>query len=366
MRSPRPCVVSATGTRPSSDPEVDGVVFVQMDGVPFPVAHWALQSGTMPTLARWVSSGSHRLDEWTVQLPCTTPASQQGILHGTCDRVPAFRWYDRELGRVLVANRPADAAVIEERASNGRGLLADDGVSVSNLFSGDAPLSMMTMSKVNIGRGSRETRRMVARFVARPDGFTRSIARTTAEVVRERFQAASQRRRNVVPRMHRSWTFALLRAVSNALMRDLNLAIVAHQMMRGARSIYVDFVDYDEVAHHAGGTRLESLEVLTRLDQALAVLEAVTQRVPTPLPLRGALRPRSVSGRAVRGPLRNHARHPVQRPHQPGRALPGGERRGLGSGGVDPRRPLRRPRRPRADREPGCCPAALALERRHR
>ena len=37
-------------------------------------------------------------------------------------------------------------------------------------------------------------------------------------------------------------------------MRDLNLAIVAHQMMRGARSIYVDFVDYDEVAHHAGGT----------------------------------------------------------------------------------------------------------------
>ncbi|WP_081683096.1 phage holin family protein [Marmoricola sp. URHB0036] len=267
-----------TGT--VSDPGVDGVVFVQMDGVPFPVAHWALQSGTMPTLARWVSSGSHRLDEWTVQLPCTTPASQQGILHGTCDRVPAFRWYDRELGRVLVANRPADAAVIEARASNGRGLLADDGVSVSNLFSGDAPLSMMTMSKVNIGRGSRETRRTVARFVARPDGFTRSIARTTAEVVRERFQAASQNRRNVVPRMHRSWTFALLRAVSNALMRDLNLAIVAHQMMRGARSIYVDFVDYDEVAHHAGGTRLESLEVLTRLDQALAVLEEVTHECP--------------------------------------------------------------------------------------
>ena len=52
--------------------------------------------------------------------------------------MPAFRWYDRELGRVLVANRPADAAIIEERASNGRGLLADDGVSVSNLFTGDA------------------------------------------------------------------------------------------------------------------------------------------------------------------------------------------------------------------------------------
>jgi uncharacterized membrane protein YvlD (DUF360 family) len=263
-----------------ADPEIDGVVFVQMDGVPFPVAQWALQSGTMPTLARWVGSGSHRLEEWVVQLPCTTPASQQGILHGTCDRVPAFRWYDRELGRVLVANRPADAAIIEARASNGRGLLADDGVSVSNLFSGDAPLSMMTMSKVNLGRGSRETRQTVARFVARPDGFARSIARTTAEVARERFQARRQRRRGVVPRVHRSWTFALLRSVSNGVLRDLNLAIVARQMMRGARSIYVDFVDFDEVAHHAGVNRLEALEVLTRLDQAIAVLEAIERDAP--------------------------------------------------------------------------------------
>src|SRR6185312_10333658 len=115
----------------------------------------------VPTMRRWVSSGDHVLREWTPQLPCTTPASQQGILHGTCDRVPAFRWYDRELGRVLVANRPADAAIIEQRASNGRGLLADGGVSVSNLFSGDAPTAMMTMSKVSLGRGSRETRQTV-------------------------------------------------------------------------------------------------------------------------------------------------------------------------------------------------------------
>jgi uncharacterized membrane protein YvlD (DUF360 family) len=263
-----------------ADPEIDGVVFVQLDGVPFPVAHWALQSGTMPTLSRWVNSGSHRLQEWTVQLPCTTPASQQGILHGTCDRVPAFRWYDRELGRVLVANRPADAAIIEQRASNGRGLLADGGVSVSNLFSGDAPTAMMTMSKVSLGRGSRETRQTVARFVARPDGFARSISRTVAEVVRERFQASKQRRRDVVPRVHRSWTFALLRAASNGVMRDLNMAIVVRQMQRGARSIYVDFVDYDEVAHHAGVNRLEALEVLVRLDQVLSILESVAEGAP--------------------------------------------------------------------------------------
>ncbi|MGH3338177.1 MAG: phage holin family protein, partial [Propionibacteriaceae bacterium] len=96
-----------------ADPEVDGVVFVQLDGVAFPVLRWAIQAGRVQTLRRWVTSGDYVLREWTAQLPCTTPASQLGILHGTVAGVPAFRWYDRELGRVLIANRPADAAVIE-------------------------------------------------------------------------------------------------------------------------------------------------------------------------------------------------------------------------------------------------------------
>src|SRR5918995_60289 len=78
-----------------SDPTVDGVVFVQLDGVSFPVMQWVLRSGTMPTLRRWLDTGSHTVHEWTVQLPCTTPASQQAILHGSADGIPAFRLYYR-------------------------------------------------------------------------------------------------------------------------------------------------------------------------------------------------------------------------------------------------------------------------------
>src|SRR6187549_2879516 len=74
-----------------ADPEVDGVVFVQLDGVAFPVLGWAIQAGAVATLRRWVTSGDYVLREWTAQLPCTTPASQLGILHGTVAGVPAFR-----------------------------------------------------------------------------------------------------------------------------------------------------------------------------------------------------------------------------------------------------------------------------------
>ena len=154
------------------DPDVPGVLFVQVDGVPFPVLRWAVQAGAVPTVRRWLSSGGHVLHEWTPQMPCTTPASQLGLLHGTVAGVPAFRWYDRELGRVLVANRPADARVIEERASDGRGLLADDGVSISNLFTGDAQRSLMTMSRVEVKRGSTQTRRAFAWYLASPQRLT--------------------------------------------------------------------------------------------------------------------------------------------------------------------------------------------------
>ena len=101
-----------------------------------------------------------------------------------------------------------------------------------------------------------------------------------AEVVRERFQAVRQRRLGVHPRAHRSWTFAGLRAFSNCLLRDLNTVVVSEEMMRGARTIYVDYVDYDEIAHHAGGTRIESLAALGGLDQVVAILEKVAQRAP--------------------------------------------------------------------------------------
>ena len=254
-----------------SDPDVDGVVFVQLDGVSFPVMQWVLQSGTMPTLRRWLDSGSHAVHEWTVQLPCTTPASQQAILQGSADGVPAFRWYDRELGRVLVANRPDDASIIESRASTGHGLLADDGVSISNLFTGDAPKAVHDDEPAGGDAAGRAApARCSHASCSGPTAWSAASPGRSPRWSGSGSRRSRQRRLDVHPRVHRSWTFAGLRAFSNGLLRDLNTAVVSEEMMRGARSIYVDYVDYDEIAHHAGATRIESLAALGGLDQVLA------------------------------------------------------------------------------------------------
>jgi uncharacterized membrane protein YvlD (DUF360 family) len=260
---------------PITDPDVDGVVFVQLDGVPFPVLMWAVQAGRVTTLRRWVTSGEYLLREWTPQFPATTPASQLGILHGTVAGVPAFRWYDRELGRVLIANRGPDAAIIEQRATTGAGLLADDGLALGNLFTGDAPRAILTMSHLGQARDSAAARHTFAWFLTNPQGFTRGVVRTVAELMKERWQAARQNRLDILPRVHRGWTFAVLRAATNVMQRDFNTAVIAEEMRKGTKSIYVDYVDYDEIAHHAGMFRPESLAALDGLDRVLATLETL-------------------------------------------------------------------------------------------
>ncbi|WP_374238270.1 alkaline phosphatase family protein [Actinoplanes sp. DH11] len=255
--------------RPGTEP---GLLMVQLDGVAEPVLHWAVRAGNLPTLGHWLRSGSHSVRRWHTGLPSTTPASQAGILHGASRQIPGFRWYEKETGKLMVSNRPRDAAIIEERLSDGNGLLRDGGVSISNAFSGDAVTNLLTVSHAALpGRSARGW----AAFMASPYGFTRALVLGVAEVFTELHQARRQRRRNLQPRVSRSGAFLALRPAS-MLLRDVNVSLVAEQMARGVPAIYCDLVDYDEVAHHAGPARPESMRQLESLDAMLSVLERLT------------------------------------------------------------------------------------------
>jgi hypothetical protein len=252
--------------RPGTEP---GVLIVQLDGVAEPVLRWAIRAGNLPTLGHWLRSGSHAMRGWHTGLPSTTPASQAGILHGASRQIPGFRWYEKDSGRLMVSNRPRDAAVIQPRLSDGRGLLRDGGVSIGNVFSGDAATNLLTVSHAALpGRSARGW----AAFMASPYGFTRALVLGVGELITELHQARVQRRRNVQPRVSRSGVFLALRPAA-MLLRDVNVSLAAEQMARGAPVIYCDLVDYDEVAHHAGPARIESMRQLESLDRMLGVLE---------------------------------------------------------------------------------------------
>jgi hypothetical protein len=250
------------------------VLIVQLDGLSEPLLSWAVKAGNLPNLGRWLREGTHRHKPWHTGLPSTTPASQAGILHGNVTEVPAFRWYERDTGRLVVTNRPSDAAVVERRISDGRGLLADGGASISNIFSGDAPTSLLTVSNAALpGRSAHG----YAAFMANPYGLARGLILSAGEMLKEIHQARRQRRRGLSPRVRRGGAFVVLRAVTNVLLRDLNVALIAEQMARGTPVIYCDFVDYDEVAHHAGPARPEALHALEGVDRVLGTLQRLAR-----------------------------------------------------------------------------------------
>jgi uncharacterized membrane protein YvlD (DUF360 family) len=257
---------------PDSPRGAPGMLIVQLDGVGRELLRQAMVAGAMPTLSRWLREGSHRGYRWHTGLPATTPAGQAVLLYGDRRQIPSFRWFEKDRKRLMVANRPSDAQQIEQRLSTGRGLLADGGVSVSNLFSGDAPVRVLTMSDARLP--SRSTRGL-ASFATTSVGLVRTLVVFAGQVIEETYQARRQRRRDVRPRVTRNSVFALLRGVTTALLHDLNVAIVAEQMARGAPVIFVDFVDYDEIAHHAGPSRPESMRTLDGLDRVLRFFEQV-------------------------------------------------------------------------------------------
>ncbi len=157
-------------------------------------------------------------------------------------------------------------------------------MSISNLFSGDAPQSLLTMSGLRRGASGLGPSSSYAAFFTHPAGFLRALILTVGEMVKELFQARRQVRRGVEPRIHRGGSYVALRAVTNVFLRDLNVALVVEAMIRGAKSVYVDFVDYDEIAHHAGVTRGESLAALYGLDDTLRTLEQVIDSGIAPRP----------------------------------------------------------------------------------
>ena len=183
--------------------DIPGVVFVQLDGVPAPLLESEIRSGNIPTISRWVRSGSHTWTEWTapraldhagepgraaarqqprhprvpVVRPRAGPAPRRQPARGRRDhRGPGQQrpWAARRRRRQHlqpVLRRRRDLPAHDERAQGG-----DEGLGPSQSY---------------------------AAFFTHPAGILRAVIMTIGEMVKEVFQARRQVRRGVEPRIDR-------------------------------------------------------------------------------------------------------------------------------------------------------------------
>jgi uncharacterized membrane protein YvlD (DUF360 family) len=262
--------------------DVPGIIFLEIDGLARPVLQRAIRDGNVPHIASWVRAGTHRLDEWEPDLSSQTGASQAGILLGSNDGIPAFRWVEKATGKVMSCSSPDDCAEIERRLANGNGLLINDGASRGNLFSGEAAAVILTVSRMGAEKKANPGYRA---FLANGFNVTRLLVLFFWEAVLEKLAAIKQRRREVWPRGFRGGKYPFLRAALCVGVRDLIVFGVLTDMMRGRPAVYATFSSYDEVAHHSGLERPDTLEALRKLDQQFGRIERARRFAPRPYEL---------------------------------------------------------------------------------
>jgi uncharacterized membrane protein YvlD (DUF360 family) len=280
-------VVARYGRRvaPARDLDTPGLLFLEIDGLAHGVLLRAIRDGNAPAISAWIREGSHRLSRWETDWSSQTGACQAGLLHGDNDDMPAFRWWEKEHGRAIVTNHPRDAAELERRHSDGHGLLFADGASRANIVSGDAPHSLLTMSTVlRRDRHARIGQDYFAYF-ANPYNITRTVVLVLREILSELWSASRQRRLDIRPRVERSFSYALVRAWATVIQRDLQVNSVIGDMYAGRPVVYTTFLAYDEVAHHSGIERPETLATLRLLDRQIGRIAAAAPNASRPYKL---------------------------------------------------------------------------------
>jgi uncharacterized membrane protein YvlD (DUF360 family) len=259
--------------------DVPGIIFLEIDGLGLPVLQRAMRDGTTPILASWLERGTHRLTEWETDLSSQTGASQAGILLGANHDIPAFRWVEKETGEVVACSSPGDCADMERRLRTGHGLLTGDGASRGNLFSGEADAMILTVSRMAAEKRANPGYRA---FLANGFNVARLLVLFVWEIALEVVNALQQRRRKVWPRGRRGGRYPLIRATVCVAIRDLIVFGVLTDMMSGRPAVYATFSSYDEVAHHSGLERRDTLEALRKLDQQFGRIERARGFAPRP------------------------------------------------------------------------------------
>jgi hypothetical protein len=256
-----------------------GFVIVEIDGLAYDYLRQALRGGYMPYLHRLLVARRLRLARWRCGLPSTTPASQAGILYGNNWDIPGFRWYDKATGDSIMCKLPGTVRAIQERIATGRAGLLRGGSSYTNMFDGDARLSLFTLSALGRHRLFENVRGLgfLVLFGLSPLRVIRVLVLSLwswAVYVVKRFATWIR----VRPRgSHFTFLGPLLEIFNNIIFREVTTFSVLVDIYRGMPAIYAAYTGYDEIAHHFGADSREAFRALRGIDNQIRQIDRIRQ-----------------------------------------------------------------------------------------
>ena len=266
--------------RKSEIKDYPGVIIVEIDGLAYEVLREAIERGDMPTVKEMIDSKDYNLRMWETDLSSQTGASQAGILHGNNEGIVAFRWIEKSNGnQMMQCSGITKVPELEERISDGNGLLVDNGASRSNLFSGDTDNVIFTFSKIMDFK--KLYNKAWYSVFSNPSNFARIIALFLADIVREIWSQITHSIKNIRPRIKRGIVYIPTRAATNVFMREINTSTLIGDMMVGDIDVaYSTYLGYDEIAHHSGVRDNDAWFALREMDKQIKHLTDANKYCP--------------------------------------------------------------------------------------
>ncbi len=268
------------GRSPHEDDQEDrGFIILEIDGLAYDYLRQAMKEGYMPYLSRMVLVRRLRLARWRCGVPSTTPASQAGILYGNNWDIPGFRWYEKDTRTSFMCKLPGSVRAIQERVASGRAGLLRGGSSYTNMFDGDARLSLFTLSALGRHRLFENVRGLgfLILFGLSPLRVVRIVGLSLwAWLIYVIKRFASWIR--VRPRgTHFTFLGPLLEIFNNIIFREVTTFSVMVDVYRGIPAIYAAYTGYDEIAHHFGADSHEAFRALRALDKQIRQIDRMQQ-----------------------------------------------------------------------------------------
>jgi Type I phosphodiesterase / nucleotide pyrophosphatase len=255
-------------------------LIVQIDGLSRVVFERALAGDSLRNTRRLLATGQLERRDLSVGLPSSTPAFQAAIMYGIRPDIPGFHFYDKREGVELHFPKHGVAAQVEQRIGAGHPGILVDGACYACVFTGGAQDSLWTYSRLKkltwAGSGLRRaalSAGLIGWVALKCFGLSlltigRAIVRAVVALPKGRLG---------------------LRRGIEALAIDIGVSIWARQLFtllvsadlyRGVPAIYVNFLDYDVMAHHFGPTDRLAFRALRRVDRSIQQLARIVRRLP--------------------------------------------------------------------------------------
>ncbi|MBX6363654.1 MAG: alkaline phosphatase family protein [Gemmatimonadetes bacterium] len=268
----------AAERRRRREDERRGFVVIQIDALAHEDLERALRRGWMPNLRRLLEKHGWELRRYPAGLPSATPAAQAAIFYGTKERIPAFRFYEKEDRRVVIGSQPSSMQYIRDRLPSD-GVLAG-GSSYVNLYDGGAARAVFTLSdrKRQTLLGKMGGSRLALLLLLHPLRMARMVlAGLWTYLLEERDRLISQMRGRST---FYWWYLPLMHIGTNVVLRELQTLTVLLDIYTGVPAIYTTYNLYDEFAHHFGPSSRTALKNLKYLDARIGEILRMLHRLP--------------------------------------------------------------------------------------